>query len=157
MLRPMRVGAAARCGLLALSVALAGCGDSHKSPPPPPKRVVARAQAPQLLQMRRTNGATWQTVVVRTDGTGYVAIFVGEQGGNTHKSFQLGGRELGQLEHLAAVARQTPEKAYFGTPAPSVVYIIYVRRHIIQVGTGHEPRQLTPLTGILDGLIDRYS
>jgi hypothetical protein len=25
------------------------------------------------------------------------------------------------------------------------------------VGTGHEPRRLTPLTGILGGLIDRYS
>jgi hypothetical protein len=33
--------------------------------------------------MRRTKGATWQTVVVRTDGTGYVAIFIGELGGNT--------------------------------------------------------------------------
>jgi hypothetical protein len=155
----MRIGAAARCGLLALSVALAGCGGSHSSASPPAKRVAptAKAQAPQLVQMRRTNGATWQTVVVRTDGTGYVAIFIGEQGGNTHKSFQLGGRELGQLEHLAAVARQTPEKPYFGTPAPSVVYIIYVRRHTIQVGTGHEPRQLTPLTGLLSGLIDQYS
>jgi len=118
---------------------------------------VAESQAPQLVQMRRTNGATWQTVVVRTDGTGYVAIFIGERGGNTHKSFQLGGRELGQLEHLAAIARETPEKPYFGTPAPSTVYIIYVRRHTIQVGTGHEPHQLTPLTGILSGLIDQYS
>lgn len=118
---------------------------------------MAESQAPQLVQMRRTNGATWQTVVVRTDGTGYVAIFIGERGGNTHKSFQLGGRELGQLEHLAAIARETPEKPYFGTPAPSTVYIIYVRRHTIQVGTGHEPHQLTPLTGILSGLIDQYS
>jgi hypothetical protein len=158
----MRIGVAAGCGALALSVALAGCGGSHRSAPPAPrppspKRVVAESQAPQLVSMRRTNGATWQTVVVRTDGTGYVAIFIGERGGNTHKSFQLGGRELGQLEHLAAVAKQTPEKVYFGTPVPSTVYIIYVKRHILQVGTGHEPRQLTPLTGILDGLIDQYS
>jgi hypothetical protein len=155
----MRIGAAARCGLLALSVALAGCGATvHKSPPPTlPKHVVARSNAPQLVQMRRTNGATWQTVVVRTDGTGYVNIFVGERGGNTHKSFQLGGRELGQLQHLAAIANETPEKVYFGTPAPSTVYIIYVRRRTLQVGTGHEPRQLTPLTAILNGLIDQYS
>jgi hypothetical protein len=155
----MRIGAVARCGLLALSVALAGCGGTvhTSSPPTPPKHVVATSNAPQLVQMRRTNGATWQTVVVRTDGTGYVNIFVGEQGGNTHKSFQLGGRELGQLQHLAAIANQTPEKAYFGTPVPSIVYIIYTRRHIIQVGTGHEPHRLTPLTGILNGLIDQHS
>lgn len=108
--------------------------------------------------MRRIDGATWETVVVRTDGTGYVAIFVGEEGGsNTHRSFQLGGRELGQLQHLAAVARQTPERPYFGIPPPSIVYIIYTRRHIIQVGSGHEPRRLTPLTGLLSGLIDQYS
>jgi hypothetical protein len=159
----MRIGAAARCGLLALPVALAGCGGSHRSAPPPaPKAPVARhfvaeSHAPQLVSMRRTNGATWQTVVVRTDGTGYVAIFVGELGGNTHKTFQLGGRELGQLQHLAAIARETPEKAYFGTPTPSVVYIIYVRHHTIQVGTGHEPHRLAPLTGLLSGLIDQYS
>jgi hypothetical protein len=158
----MRIGAAARCGLLALPVALAGCGGSHRSAPPAPKsssppRVVAESHAPQLVSMRRTNGATWQTVVVRTDGTGYVAIFIGEWGGNTHKRFQLGGRELGQLQHLAAIARQTPEKVYFGTPVPSTVYIIYVRRHILQVGTGHEPRQLTPLTGMLNRLIDQHT
>ena len=119
---------------------------------------MATSNAPQLVSMRRTNGATWQTVVVRTDGTGYVNIFIGERGGNTHKSFQLGGRELGQLQHLAAIANETPEKPYFGTPVPSIVYIIYTRRHIIQVGSGgHEPHRLTPLTGILNGLIDQYS
>lgn len=154
----MGIGAAARCGLLALSVTLAGCGGTvHKPPPTPRKHVVATSNAPQLVQIRRTNGATWQTVVVRTDGTGYVAIFIGERGGNTHKNFQLGGRELGQLQHLAAIANETPEKPYFGTPAPSVVYIIYVRRRTLQVGTGHEPHQLTPLTRIVDGLIDQYS
>lgn len=155
----MRIGAAARCGLLALPFALAGCGATgHKSPPPVlPKPAAVESHAPQLVQMRRTNGATWQTVVVRTDGTGYVAIFIGERGGNTHKGFQLGGRELGQLEHLAAIAGETPEKPYFGTPTPSTVYIIYTRHHTIQVGTGHEPRRLTPLTGILSGLIDQYS
>lgn len=155
----MRIGAAARCGLLALSLALAGCGGTvHKSSPPtPPRHVVATSNAPQLVQVRRTDGATWQTVVVRTDGTGYVAIFIGERGGNTHRDFQLGGRELGQLQHLAAIANQTPEKPYFGTPAPSIVYIIYTRRHTIQVGSGHEPHDLTPLTGIVDGLIDQYS
>ncbi|MBV9607001.1 MAG: hypothetical protein JO027_17950 [Solirubrobacterales bacterium] len=155
----MRMGAAAWCGLLAAASALAGCGGSvHKSSPPPsPKPVVAASRAPQLIAMRRIDGATWQTVVVRTDGTGDVAIFIGERGGNTDKDFRLGGRELGQLERLAAVARRTPEKAYFGTPAPSTVYIIYVQRHILQVGTGHEPRQLRGLTGILSGLIDQYA
>jgi hypothetical protein len=156
----MRIGVAARCGLLAL--ALAGCGGTHRTAPPAPKppapkRAVAESRVPQLISMRRTNGATWQTVVVRTDGTGYVAIFIGERGGNTHKSFQLGGRELGQLQHLAALANETPEKPYFGTPPPSIVYVIYTRRHIIQVGSGHEPRRLTPLTGLLSGLIDQYS
>jgi hypothetical protein len=161
----MRIGAAASCGLLALSAALAGCGGSHRSAPPAPrppapKRAVAESRAPQLVSMRRTNGATWQTVVVRTDGTGYVDIFVGEVGGsNTHKSFQLGGRELGQLQRLAALAKQTPEKPYFGNPPPSIVYVIYTGRHIIQVGSGagHEPRRLAPLTGLLSGLIDQYS
>jgi hypothetical protein len=91
----MRLGVAARCGLLALSVALAGCGGSaHKSAPAPaprptPARVTSRA--PQLV----------------------------------------------------AVAERTPEEAYFGTPTPSTVYIIYVQRHILQVGTEHEPRRLT--------------
>lgn len=155
----MRIGAAARCGLLALSVTLAGCGSTaHNTPPTTlPKHLAAISNAPQLVAMRRINGATWQDVVVRTDGTGYVAIFIGERGGNTHKSFQLGGRELGQLQHLAAVAKRTPEKAYFGTPAPSTVYIIYVPQHTLQVGTGHEPHQLTPLTRILSGLIVQYS
>lgn len=157
----MRIGAAASCGLLALSVALAGCGGSHRSAPPAPEppapRHVAESRAPQLISMRRIDGATWETVVVRTDGTGYVAIFIGERGGNTHKTFQLGGRELGQLQRLAALASETPEKPYFGTPPPSIVYIIYTRRHTIQVGSGHEPRRLTPLTRLLNGLIDQYS
>lgn len=55
------------------------------------------------------------------------------------------------------MAKRTHEKAYFGFPAPSTVYIIYVQRHILQVGTGHEPRQLAPLTGMLGGLIDQYA
>jgi hypothetical protein len=32
-----------------------------------------------------------------------------------------------------------------------------VRGHTLQVGTGHEPRQLMPLTGILNGLIDQHT
>ncbi len=157
----MRLGVAARCGLLALLVALAGCGGSaHKPAPAPAPRAeptAATSRAPQLVSMRRTNGATWQTVVVRTDGTGDVGIFIGEWAGTQHKSFRLGGRELGQLERLVAVAKRTPEKPYFGTPTPSIVDVIYVQRHILQVGTGHEPRQLTPLTGMLGGLIDQHS
>lgn len=151
--------------MLALSVALAGCGGSgHKSAPAPtpapsprPKPAAVTSRAPQLVSMRRTNGATWQTVVVRTDGTADVGIFIGEWAGMQHKSFRLGGRELGQLERLVAVATRTPEKPYFGTPAPSIVYVIYVKRHVLQVGTGHEPRQLAPLTGMLGGLIDQHS
>jgi hypothetical protein len=119
--------------------------------------VVAASRAPQLISMRRIDGATWQTVVIHTDGTGDVGIFIGEWTGFKHKSFRLGSGELARLERLVAVAKRTPEKAYFGLPAPSVVYIIYVQRHILQVGTGHEPRQLTPLTGMLGGLIDQYA
>lgn len=129
----------------------------HRVTTPVTNRVIGNSHAPQLIEMRRIDGATWQTVIVRKDGTGDVGIFIGERAGTKHRSFRLGGRELGQLERLAAVAKQTPEKSYFGTPAPSTVYIIYVQRHILQVGTGHEPRQLTPLTGILGGLIDQYS
>jgi hypothetical protein len=161
----MRLGVAARCGLLALLFALAGCGGSaHKSATAPatapasrPNLAAATSRAPQLVSMRQTNGATWQTVVVRTDGTADVGIFIGEWAGTHHKSFRLGGREMGQLERLVAVAKRTPERVSFGTPAPSTVDIIYVQRHILQVGTGHEPRQLTPLTGILGGLIDQHS
>lgn len=155
----MRTGAAAWCGLLALSVAIAGCGGTaHKSTPPPRQnQVVSTSKAPELISMRRIDGATWQTVVINTDGTGDVGIFIGEWTGFKHKRFRLSSGELARLDRLVTVARRTPEKAYFGMPAPSTVYIIYVRRHILQVGKGHEPRQLTPLTGMLGGLIDQYA
>src|SRR5579884_109723 len=86
----MRIEAAALCGLLALAVALTGCGASHKSAPArAPKRAVVTSRAPQLISMRRIDGATWQTVVIRTDGTGDVAIFIGEWTGYKHRTFRL--------------------------------------------------------------------
>lgn len=156
----MKRGVAARCGLLAISVALVGCGAAaHKSTPTlrSPKPVVAVSKAPELISMRRIDGATWQTVVIHTDGTGDVGIFIGEWTGFKHKRFRLSAGELARLDRLVTVARRTPEKAYYGMPAPSTVYIIYVQRHILQVGKGHEPHQLTPLTGMLGGLIDQYA
>jgi hypothetical protein len=39
--------------------------------------------------MRRTDGATWQTVIIRRDGTGDVGIFIGERAGTHHKTFRL--------------------------------------------------------------------
>jgi hypothetical protein len=162
MLGSMRLGVATSCGLLALAVGLAGCGGSHRSAPPAPKpsqpkRVVASSQAHQLVSMRRIDGATWQTVVIRTDGTGDVGIFIGEWTGTKHKTFRVDARELARLDRLVAAAKRTPEKPYFGSPAPSIVYIVYVQRHVLQLAPGHEPRQLTGLTGMLSGLIDQYA
>jgi hypothetical protein len=78
-----------KTGLLAVAVMLAGCGGSgvHKSPPQHvvPRPPVARSHAPQLVSMRRTDGATWETVIVRSDGTGDVGVFIGERAGTHHR------------------------------------------------------------------------
>ena len=158
MLSRMRTGAAARCGLLALSIALTGCGATHKkASPPPPKRAVAKAHAPQLVSMRRTDGATWQTVIIRTDGTADVGIFIGERSGTDHQTFRLPPDELARIEHLVAIADRTPQAAYYGTPAPSVIYTIFAPKRILQVGQGHVPHRLAALTGILSRLIDQHA
>jgi hypothetical protein len=155
----MKTGVAVRGGLLALSLvlAVAGCGAGHKAAPPPPKHKVAKVQAPQLVSMRRTNGATWQTVIIRTDGTADVGIFIGEWSGTHHKTFRLPSDELAHIEHLVALAQRVPQAVYYGTPAPSITYTLYVRRHILQVAQGHEPRQVAGLTGILSRLIDQHA
>lgn len=163
----MRRAAAA----LMVSIALAACGAGHKagheSTASRPEQVAAlpRAQthlaapshAPQLVSMRQTNGATWQTVVVRTDGTGDDGTFIGEWAGTHHRAFRLGPAALARLDRLVALAKRTPEKPYFGNPPPSIVDVIYVQRHVLQVAPGHTPRRLIPLTDILSGLIVQYS
>jgi hypothetical protein len=106
--------------------------------------------------MRRIDGATYETVVVRTDGTGEVGEFIGEWTGVVHQQLQVGSRELGQLRHLVAIAAQTRDTPAFGT-SPSTEYIIFTRGHVLETAKGHVPRQLAALTAILSGLIDRYS
>jgi hypothetical protein len=142
--------------LLALALALAGCGASHKSPQPPPNRLVAQSHAPQLISMRRIDGATWQTVAIRTDGTGDVGIFIGERTGWARRQFRLGARELAELKRLVAIADRTRETPAFGSN-PSTEYIIYAPQRVLETAKGYIPRQLASLTGILSGLIDQYS
>jgi len=143
---------------IAVVVALAGCGGSHKTPQPTTTttRTVAVSHAPQLVSMRRVDGATYETVVIRTDGTGDVGQFIGEWTGVVHEQFQVGSRELGQLRHLVAVAARTRRTPAFGT-SPSTEYIIFTRGHVLETAKGEVPRRLAGLTSILSGLIDRYS
>jgi hypothetical protein len=107
--------------------------------------------------MRRVDGATYETVVIRTDGTGDVGVFIGEWTGVVHQRFRVAPRELAQLRQMAKVAARTPESVYFGDPPPSVVYILFDQGHVLQVAKGHVPRRLAGLTGILSGLIDGYA
>jgi hypothetical protein len=139
-----------------VTVALGGCGAGHKPPQPPPPHNVATSRAPALVSMRRIDGATYETVVIRTDGTGEVGEFIGEWTGVVHQQFEVGSRELGQLRHLVAIAAQTRHTPAFGT-SPSTEYIIFTPGHVLETAKGHVPRQLAGLTAILSGLIDRYS
>jgi len=141
----------------AVAVALAGCGGSRRTPQPrPAARTAVVSHAPQLVSMRRIDGATYETVVIRTDGTGQVGEFIGEWTGVVHQPFQIGSRELGQLRHLVAIAAATQGTPAFGTN-PSTEYIIFARGHVLETAKGSVPRRLAGLTDILSGLIDRYS
>jgi hypothetical protein len=170
----LRAELVARSGRLtlaiAIAIAIAGCGSghtqshlqlpppSHLQPPPqpPPAHAVAASHAPQLVSMRRIDGATYETVMVRADGTGEVGEFIGEWTGVVHQPFQVGARELGQLRHLVAIAERTRQTPAFGT-SPSTEYIIFTRGRVLETAKGRVPRRLVGLTGILSGLIDRYS
>ena len=139
-----------------MAVAVAGCGGSHKATQPPPTQGVAVSQAPQLVSMRRIDGATYETVVIRTDGTGEVGEFIGKWTGVAHQQFQVGSRELGQLRHLFATAAQTRQTPALGT-SPSTECIIFTGGgHVLETPKGHVPRQLAALTDSLSGLTDRY-
>ena len=107
--------------------------------------------------MRRIDGATWQTVDIRADGTGDVGIFIGEWAGTHHRGFRLGGRELGQLKHLVAVADRIRRPPLANTSAASVQYIIFEHRRVFETAQGMAPRQLAGLAALLSGLINRYS
>ena len=162
----LRAELVARSGRLtlaiAIAIAIAGCGSSHTQshlqppPQPPPAHAVAASHAPQLVSMRRIDGATYETVMVRADGTGEVGEFIGEWTGVVHQPFQVGARELGQLRHLVAIAERTRQTPAFGT-SPSTEYIIFTRGRVLETAKGRVPRRLVGLTGILSGLIDRYS
>jgi hypothetical protein len=69
---------------VAFGVAVAGCGGSHKATQPPPTQKVAVSHAPQPVSMRGVDGATYETVVIRTDGAGVVGEFIGEWTGGGH-------------------------------------------------------------------------
>jgi hypothetical protein len=141
------------------AIALAGCGTGASSKPLPHElqnRVAAVSQAPQLVSMRRINGATYQTVVIRTDGSGEVGEFIGEWTGVVHQQFRVGPRELDQLRRFIEIAADSQRTPAFG-PDPSTEYIIFAHGHVLETAKGHVPRRLAPLTGILSGLIDRYS
>lgn len=147
----------ARLALPAATIVLAaGCGSGHKQPlrvarasPPPP-------QAPQLVSMRRIDGATWETVVVRTDGTGDVGIFIGEWTGTKHKRFRVAPSALVRLRHLVSRAARTGQTPPLGR-SPSVTYLLFADGRVFETAKGHVPASLATLTGILSGLIDRYA
>jgi hypothetical protein len=129
---------------------------SHR-PPPLPKRSAPASRAPQLVSMRRINGATYQTVVIRTDGTGDVGIFIGELAGSHHRQFRLASAQLTRLKHLVGTAARTRQTPNFGTQVPSVEYIVFTRQSVLELAKGHVPDNLSGLVDLLSGLIDRYA
>ena len=146
---------------VAVAVALAGCGGSSKPPPqppaPPPRpNTVAASKAPQLVSMRRIDGATYETVVIHTDGTCEVGEFIGEWTGVDHQPCRLSARALDELRRFVEIAAHTHRTPAFGMN-PSTEYIIFTPGHVLETAKGHVPRQLAGLTGMLSALIDRYS
>ncbi len=104
--------------------------------------------------MRRTDGATWETVVIRSDGTGDVGIFIGEWAGTHHRQFQLGPGALARLRYLVVTAARSPEPPSWGSSTPTAVYYIFAQRRFLETAQGYVPRRLTGLLGVLNGLID---
>lgn len=150
--------------LLAVAVALGGCGASHKQsqsthPKQPPLLFGNRippSHAPALISMRRIDGATYETVQINTDGSGYVGLFIGEWTGVVHQQFALGSRELGQIRHLVAIADRVRNTPSLGSETPSTEYILFTGGHVLETAKGRVPPDLATLTGILSRLIDRY-
>lgn len=152
-----RAALACRWLLPVLAALLAGCGGSSKSSPRHPRTsTVAVSQASQLVSMRRIDGATYETVVIRTDGTCQVGEFIGEWTGVVHQPCRVSSRELDQLRRFVELAAHTDQTPAFGMN-PSTEYIIFTRGHVLETAEGHVPRELAGLTAMLSGLIDRYS
>jgi len=152
--------------LLAIAVALAGCGASHKQPPRPTLTTqttmlggnrVPASNSPDLISMRRIDGATYETVEIHADGTGNVGLFIGEWSGVVHRGFALGSREMGQIRHLVAIANRVRRTPSLGSISPSTEYIIFTGGHVLETAKGRVPPELASLTGILSGLVNRYS
>jgi len=118
-------------------------------------RAAAAPEALQLVSMRRTDGATWETLVVRTDGTGDLGIFIGERAGTKHHGFRLAQDELGRLKRLVYRAEHVPQAVDVGPSASSVTYVIYAGSHVFLTAKGHVPFELARLTGTLSELIDQ--
>jgi hypothetical protein len=144
--------------LLACVVALAACGSDHRVRQFEPTHAVTVSKAPQLVSMRRIDGATWETVIVRTDGSGDVGVFIGEMAGSgtKHRHFRLSASQLARLRLLIAHAelvRRTPD---FHTVQPGVEYIVITQQKDFELAQGQVPRQLTGLVGVLNGLLDQH-
>ena len=155
--------------LISLVITLSACGANQKTPQAVPTHTAAVAthtaavpthaaeapETPQLVSMRRTDGATWETLVIRTDGTGDLGIFIGERTGTTHHKFRLGQDEFARLRRLVHGAELVPQAVDVGPSAASVSYVIYAGSRMFLTDKGHVPLQLAQLTGTLSGLIDQ--
>lgn len=145
-------------------MALAGCGASHSQthsthsnqPPLLFGNKVPASRAPDLVSMRRIDGATYETVEIHTDGSGVVGVFIGEWTGVVHQPFDLGAREMGQLRHLVAIADRVRRTPSLGSLTPSTEYMIFTAGHVLETAKGRVPPELAGLTGILSALINRY-
>jgi hypothetical protein len=160
-LSQLAAGLAAAAAIVVAAVFLS-LRSPHPNPtsqqlPPLAKRTVPASRAPQLVSMRRTNGATYQTVVIRTDGTGDVGIFIGELTGTHHRQFRLAAAELTRLKRLVGIAARTRRTPDFGAQTPSVEYIVFTRRSVLELAKGRVPENLSGLVDLLSGLIDRYA
>ena len=144
-----------RAGFLAVAILLGGCGANHTATQPVRNRVTGTSDAPPLVSMRRIDGATYETVLIRSDGTGDVGVFIGEWTGIDHWQFRLGSDRLAQLRHLVAIAARVTQTPGFGS-TPSTEYILFTPGHVLETAKGHVPRRLAGLTSTLSQLIDRY-
>jgi hypothetical protein len=143
---------------VAVAVAVTGCGGADKfSPPPSPKPPVATSHGPQIVSMRRVDGATWETVVVRADGTVDVGVFIGEWTGTHHHQFRVAAGQLGRLKRLVVNAARSRQPPGWGSSTPPAVYYIFAGQRFLETAQGYVPRRLTALVGILNGMIDRYA
>jgi hypothetical protein len=152
-----------------IAVALAGCGGSTRSPTrtvaPPSERpsptAVRRAKfintpPDALVSMRRFSPKSlmWQTVFVRTNGTGVLTSLIGEIGGVPQVPFRLPAAQLHKLKRL--IARSRPGNYVGSNGQPDYTYALRILRHPPEGITGPVPRSVAPLVALLGGLMFKY-